>query len=311
MSEQLKIAHVAAVTPKRCGLYETTRDLVAAEREIGIDSFIVDPRQPTLDRGVPIRCASVGECDLLVNHSGLGPYDNSGKPVVHCLHGRPESSFRLERLGQSDVYSYLLRIRHEEQFKRFVTFWPETVPYWRMLLPSVEVVSAPVDLKAWTPDGPSGYDFHGHKAKFNVVCTDGWREDVTPFNAVHAFYNSVIKRPDAKLHLYGVPDNRRGIDALLLPLKERGCLGEVLGWVDGLANVYRAADLLITSHDMATRSVREARACGCITDCAHGLSIRKEGVSYDNNARKIAEEFYDSLNTAKQMLRIYEEVLGE
>ena len=45
----MKVAHLAIVTPGRVGLYETTRELVAALRARGVDSCIVDPTQATND----------------------------------------------------------------------------------------------------------------------------------------------------------------------------------------------------------------------------------------------------------------------
>jgi hypothetical protein len=50
----MKLAHIAIVTPHRAGLYETVRDLVAAERAAGVDAVIVDPNTQNEDRGVPI-----------------------------------------------------------------------------------------------------------------------------------------------------------------------------------------------------------------------------------------------------------------
>ena len=56
----MRIAHAAIATPRKCGLYETTRELVAAERALGVDARIVDPAPnekvgiKNHDRGVPI-----------------------------------------------------------------------------------------------------------------------------------------------------------------------------------------------------------------------------------------------------------------
>ena len=40
----MKIAHIVHVTPGACGMYETARDLVIAERAVGIDARLVDIR---------------------------------------------------------------------------------------------------------------------------------------------------------------------------------------------------------------------------------------------------------------------------
>ena len=172
----MKLAHIAIVTPHRAGLYETVRDLVAAERGLGVDARIVDPQATCVDRGVPTGFQfEPGEYDAIVNHSGIGAYSErvkkSGKPVIHCMHGRPESSFRLEELKRAPVYSFLKAAGEDPMYRRFVTFWPEFVPYWSLILPAdrIRTVTAPVDLQAWTPDGPTGYKFNGRKGAINVV----------------------------------------------------------------------------------------------------------------------------------------------
>ena len=92
----MKLAHLAIVTPHRAGLYESAREIVAAEVQLGESAYIVDPQQPRFDRGAPIGNGLVEQADVIVSHSGLNSYNNCGKPVIRCLHGRPESSFLLE-----------------------------------------------------------------------------------------------------------------------------------------------------------------------------------------------------------------------
>jgi len=124
---------------------------------------------------------------------------------------------------------------------------------------------APVDLGAWSPNGPSGYRFNDKGGEINVVSTDAFRSDIDPFAAVSAFIYLAKNwnRPSIKLHIYGGDVTGKGWGALLKPLIDNNQLGETVGWVKGLANVYRAADLMITPHHIQVRSVREAMACGC------------------------------------------------
>jgi len=42
--KMLNIAHIVPVTPYRNGMYETARELVAAEMALGVNAHIVDPR---------------------------------------------------------------------------------------------------------------------------------------------------------------------------------------------------------------------------------------------------------------------------
>lgn len=273
----MKLAHLAIVTPGRCGLYETTRELVAGLRALGIDSRIVDPKRETNtlhpaaaeDRGAPLAdMAWALTADVLVNHSGYDntPLQDSGQPVVHVAHGRPRSSFLSETSGSTPIYSYHYAKNRDPRFKAVVTFWPEHEPYLRVMFPdkTVHVVTAPVDLAAWSPEGPAGYRFGGKRGGINLVSTDAWRDDVDPFLTINAAALFARKNPGTKLHVYARPATRtKGWDALLRRLADDGSLGEVKPWVAGLANVYRAADAMVTPNTIATRSVRESMACGC------------------------------------------------
>lgn len=328
----MKVAHVAVVTPHRAGLYETCRDLVEAERGLGVDARIVDPVNEvvTTDRGVPVVDRSfVGECDVVVNHSGLSKeLDKTRLPIIHILHGRPYGSFLLEQSGRISIYSYLRRVRMDPRFKLFVTFWPEFVLHWGMLLPrhKLRCVSAPVDLERWSPDGPDGYGFHGHKGKINVVCSDMWRDDKTPYHVIHAFLVFASGADGVKLHVYGSPRKGTAWAVLKSLLEKAGVLGEVpVGIVKGLQNVYRVADCVISGHRMATRSVREPLACGCNVvmapgNCytpyqadpedleAYAVQIAR-AVSGRAENRKVAEVFFDPRDTARQFIGLINEVV--
>lgn len=276
----MKLAHIVAITPRRCGLYETTRELVEAERKLGVDARMWDSRKldkrtcyPTgsnEDRGAWITedIEWVKQADCLINHSGLGHEleINSTNPVIHVAHGRPLSSFLSEINGQAPVYSYHYTKNKDTRYKAVVTFWPEHIPYLEIMWPDTPVhsIPAPVDLKAWTPDGPSGYKFGRMRGEINVVVTDANRDDVIPFNVVNAFAVYARTHPLAKLHIYAFQKGKRGWPALLKAIQDKGNLGECKTWLaSGLDHIYRAASMLITPHKIHVRSMREAMACGC------------------------------------------------
>lgn len=321
----MRVAHIAVATPKRCGLYETTRDLVVGLRDLDVDSRIVDPTKATNalypktpdDRGAPLADLDFAlSADVLVNHSGLGKeLEDSKAPIVHVAHGRPRSSFVTEANGGTPIYSYHYAKNNDPRFRSIVTFWPEHIPYLQVMFPSKSVVhvQAPVDLDRWTPDGARGYDFHGKRGRINVVCADPWRDDVDPFTAVNAFALWAREVPGARLHVYGAPANLRGWAALFQRLRDDGNMGEICRWVDGLDHVYRAADLALTANAIATRSVREAMACGCPVARVAGAVLN--GFREDFRAalstpryevRQKAEEQFDSRETAKQFKAVLE-----
>ena len=267
----MKIAHVSLVTPRKCGLYETARELAYGLRQLGHDARFVDPVPKKtmlavgeIDRGVPISDMEWGcEADVLINHSGYDktPLEKTNQPIIHVAHGRPLSSFLSERNGSTPIYSYAIQRSGYARFKAVVTFWPEYEPYLEKLWAPKKVftVSSPVDLNYWSP-GKSDYNFAGLGGKVNVVMADPWsRVDVSPLPCLHAFLLFADKVEGAKLHLFALDGNMKGITALTHRMN--GTLGVRQGWAADLRSVYRSADLLITPHKIYTRSIREALAC--------------------------------------------------
>jgi glycosyltransferase involved in cell wall biosynthesis len=323
----VRVAHLVVVTPGRCGLYETTRELVAGLRAQGVDSRMVDPTREknklhpagTEDRGAlfaPMDWAL--QADVISNHSGYDntPLEKSHHPVVHVAHGRPRSSFISEAKGSTPIYSYWYQKSKDPRFAAVVTFWPEHEPYLQVMMPDkpIHVVQSSVDLKAWTPDGPSGYGFHGKNGRINIVSTDAFRDDIDPFIPLHAAALWARKAKGVKIHVYAKPAKSKGWDALLRRIQDDGNLGEVCGWTTGLANVYRAANFMITAQDIATRSIRESMACGCpvvrMHDLDHGWEQRMlDGLMTNRKGvRHVAEISFNPQETVKQFKAVLEAV---
>jgi glycosyltransferase involved in cell wall biosynthesis len=251
--------------------------LVAGLRRLGVDSRLVDPQPDknpvkfvgTEDRGALV--ANMGwaiEADILVNHSGYDntPLEKSSHSVVHIAHGRPRSSFLSEVQGSTPIYSYWYSKSKDPRFAAIVTFWPQHKPYLEVMFPgkTVHYVPSSVDLEAWSPNGPSGYKFGGKKGEINLVLTDAFRDDIDPFVPLHAAALFARRVKGTRIHVYAYPKSKpKGWGALFRRLTEDGSMGELQGWVGGLANVYRAASVMLTPQEIDTRSVREAMACGC------------------------------------------------
>ncbi len=314
------IAHLAVISPKRCGLYETMRELVSAERALGHDARIVDPvkEQVGEDRGVPFASYDWADsADVLMSHSGLADrFEGDCEiPVIHVAHGRPRSTFLTELGGGPPIYSYWYHKNRDERFRAVVTFWKEHVPYLEAIWSDTPVhfVPASVDLEAWTPDGPKGYGFRGLAGKTNIVCTDVWRADIDPFLCVNAMILYCRKHPGTRFHMYGTDKNKKGWSAMMKTLQNEGGLGEVLPWVHGLANVFRAADATISPHTIATRSVRESMACGCpvAKGCTGPVELcdrLEEVLTHDrSDVRRQAEQLFDLAQTGRAMVSVIEE----
>ena len=296
----MKILHAAAITPHGCGLYETARDLAAAERELGHDARLIDSTKPHNDRGVPTGNGYdfIKECDVIVSHSGPSKeMCKSGKPIVQIRHGRPRSTFLIESHGEGKIYSYLRNMRADKQHVAWVTMWPEHKPYWELVLGrEVHVIPPPVDLKAFTPDGPKGYNWHGKGGAINVVVADMWRKDKDPFDVINGFAVFAKTHPGSKLHVFGNTSGMKAWPTLAACLTEHGWLGQTPGHVTGLANAYRAADMVITPHTCAVRTIREALACGCPVVCGSGIAGYLSFSALSDHPATFADAMHRCLN---------------
>jgi len=323
----MRIAHAAIATPRRCGLYETVRDLAAAERDLSADARIVDPAPMKgfphngEDRGVPIADMDWGvTADVVISHSGHDktPLAETDQPIIHVAHGRPLSTFMGERGGKAPGLTYQTQRRHHARYKVVVTFWPEYLSYLRNIWGEkpVHVIPAPCDLDYWTP-GESSFDFNGRRGEFNVVMLDPWsREDSSPYHSIHAFCLFQRMVPGARLHMYAWDGNKKGLTGITNLLGKGG--GTISRWARDVRSILRAADMLITPHRIYTRSIREAMACGTQVvsgkDC-HPEEIEQfaekmvERMEHPLPVRERAERLFNPRYTAKAMIRICESVL--
>lgn len=317
----MKIAHFCVITPNRCGLYETARETVKGLRDLGIDSRLVDPDKKNNklhpntdnDRGAAIASLLWAQtADLFVSHSGLGDFEkNSDQPIIHVAHGRPKSSFLSEKNGGIPVYSYAYKKNKDPRFKTVVTYWPEHEQYLRAIWPNtpIEVITAPVDLDLWKPEGRK-HNFNGKGGVKNIIITDPPRDDIDSFDALNAFILYNRKYPGSKLHIYAMGKEKKGWGVLIQQIKDENGLGEVLPWVKGLDAVYRAADLTLTCNQIDTRTVRESMACGCPVLKVKDINPEEIRLKLQQDRREARKEAFnfDMKKTAKDFLRVIQNV---
>lgn len=322
----MKVAHVCIVTPGRCGLYETARELVAGLRDLRVDSRLVDVPAAnkvypngylgSVDRGAIM--ADMGwavQADVIVNHSGFDgtPLQGTNQPVIHVAHGRPRSSFLCESKGSTKIYTYHYNKNFDDRWKAVVTFWPEHSKFLKVMFPDKMVYDVPasVDLSYWS-DGESDYDFHGNKGDINVICADPKRDDNDAFEAMSAFALWARTKVNAKLHLFGAPEDMAGYTPILTRISKDGNMGLIHRWSNKLREAYRAADFAITSSGIDTRSVREAMACGCpvvqLDPLLKGFERDFDDALVASRAetRELAVSRFNPVETARQFKRVLE-----
>lgn len=271
----MKLVHVAPFAPGRCGLYETVRDLVLGERRLGHEAILVDsgvigegPHYGQSD-GELTSCppSAAHDADILITHTSPSSEVvaiSKNAPVLHVIHGRPESSFRLSvKGGDSPVYDIYASWAKDGKVARWLTLWPEHLPYWQAIIPADKLFSTtapPCDLSRWKKDGlKHTWSVSGEK---NILVADTWRDDSDPYHILHGLMLAAEKRPGIKIHIYAMQTPLGPWEHILRKLRVIGALGETCGMMRNIDQRYRAADLVVTPHRIATRIVREAAACG-------------------------------------------------
>jgi len=307
---KLRICHVAPVTPGQCGLYETARELAAAEQDMGHRVYIVDPRPYEREEHKAFqtfKCSSCGEenkveigknvvtarpadwsadrevciapiseiarSDVVISHSGMSEdeFGDFDTPRIHVAHGRPNSSYRIQRSGKGPILQTYHNMMKDARWKKMVTFWPGYGDYLSLLFPRVVEMNPFVDLNHWQrQDTGWDWDWDGKGGETNLLICDIWRMDKDPYFALHGAFQYAKEHEGTKIHLYGCDQNPLGRDTIIQCLKEHGVLGDVKAMVKDLRPAYSAADSMITPHRIATRTVREALACGCNVVAANG-----------------------------------------
>ena len=351
----LKIAHYLNFAPHQAGIYGTATDLVRAERKQGLDVQVVDYGN---GMNPPQRHSRVGcvdgdittiapdaamDSDVIVRHSALPQkVFDSDIPLVMPFHGAPEYTFMLEHTGNTAVLKELFVSTKNPRYKAFITFWKENLFYWEAMFPGKKIfyVPASVDLDKFNPGGKL-YEFP-EPGKINIVIAGVWRKEyTTPYSVLFAAAKFVRdKCPEARIQVFGVPadhkkyvKNTGPVNRTLLALRKIKAVGGCYRIVPNLDEIYRSADMAITQHTIASRTVREALASGCPLVAAAGCKytpykadprdtdgfvkaiekcykdIMKNRQAVRDQARATAEREFSLDKVGKAMKRVFEYAL--
>lgn len=272
----MRVAHFALMSPNLAGLYGTVKDLIAGERYHGVDADIIDYGFEGREEGRMLedgwlKCVpweSALQADLVIRHSATPKSVTRKVPFMLALHGRPINTFLLSYTEgrKNPIIETLYQATQEPMFRGFISFWPHNTRIWQEILRPFPVyqVPSPVDLERFSPFGPR----HSFKdGDFNVLVADMWREDSCPatpfFNALEAAARLESKTGiDVKVNIVGTPPRARELLKLIKSQTKSRHMGEIFPMVANIELLYRAADLVYTSHVIATRVVRESLACG-------------------------------------------------
>ncbi len=240
------------------GLNRAVEELVDAEKRIGLDSILLDPRVGLeIDAGEGV--------DVHVIHSNL-PDGYHGHPrKVFFAHASPEHCVTYELRAAADMpfsaTMYWLRAAEVT-----VTQWPRHKRIWDLYLPAgreVELVPAGIDTRVWNPEGPK-IDLPG---KPSFLYSESWFEIKRPTEFMWAFCALARdkKGSAAKVHFLNVPEGQMPFWSTNLEhMNLRRWVVTFQGWQQDMAPVYRGANVLIQPSLCGdfSRTCLEALACG-------------------------------------------------
>jgi len=297
----MKIAHFGNFCPNRAGIHTAARDLILAERSVGMESNYIDygsepdctfSRVWMKDGDVETVSPdwAINEADIIVHHSAIPPrVQETGKPIVMYLHGRPEYSFMLDWGKKTGCLREEMHRVTLPQYKKFITFWKEHVNYWKYLFPGrkIGLVTPPVDLKRYSVKGKT-YQFKPEEnGTPNILICDMWREDITPFNTTIAAIKFAEEYcPAAKIHIMAVPVPGKSnpvIDPMFANLRKSGFIGKIAIIISNLDEIMRASDILVSPVGIETRTILEASALGLPVVAGTGCSL----ASFTSDPRSI------------------------
>jgi glycosyltransferase involved in cell wall biosynthesis len=321
-------------------MYHTTKDLVEAQRAVGIDCALIDAMDPTPKTDGTFSSEGyqwADTADVYAMHLAVPePYMNDGTPTVMFLHGHPLYSMQVELYGLEEgngrPFTTICNYFRRTQPTRFVSFWREDQgAFWETLDAGRDRVRyVPRGIMfgdQWVPEGPQR-ELEGDPC---IVIADQFRvfKDLLP--CLYGAFLYWQRNPKARLYLYGLPPVKsRERDCLDRWLLSTGLHGAVAGMeeiVSYLPEVFRRADVLVSNVTCESRVVVEAAACGCKVvapwenACAyvdkpwrpdHFAEAIAQAVALDTDRATIAAQTrarYDMRVAAEALKSVYEELL--
>jgi glycosyltransferase involved in cell wall biosynthesis len=337
----MRIAHWSIFAPHRSGMYETTRDLILAQRDIGIDCAMIDAQEGKVKTDGTFRTEEfryADTADIYVMHLAIPePYLSDGTPVVIALHGNPLYSMQTEL--------YHLEPHNDTPFTTVLRYFSRTAPTWFASMWREEQGAywdaidgdrhrmryIPRGIRfadIWTHDGP-GRDLAGDPC---IVIADQFRYFKDAIPCLWGAYQYWRQNPGARVYLYGLPPRGNGsrdtLDRWVTESNLHRMIGGAFGVVDYLPEVFRRADVLLSTVTGESRVVLEAQACGCPVvapwidadasvarfwdpqDIADAIdNVTRSRAGRDRRARLVREK-YDIAATARGWQALYEEIMA-
>jgi len=320
----LKIAHWCLFGPKLSGMYETTRELIAAENQIeGVLAGLCETPPPTAPKAVVKKAAEGGAvdafhpemrtqdwgwamkwADIHVIHSTMSNNVAELKPKAFFAHGTPEACLENELMPDDKRKSFSSSADWMNRFEASFVTSKRAEEIWKVFDPTGEKIhriSKGIDLSWWVRSSMK-QDLEGSPS---VLYGEIWRNIKHPFYLFYALNEIYEENKGIKLNVWGCNIKQPFWQELMKRANFDAFMGKhgIRGIVDYPEHYYSRGDVYFGSaiYGDLSRSMQEATACGCpvITwnSDPHG----------DSHAYRYAEAFsIESL--ADKIMEVWEEV---
>jgi hypothetical protein len=347
----MNIAHIAPFAPSQCGLYEAARDMSKADVLAGHQVYFVDAGIPNKDGRAPSKVGAVdercgfklvtaspetlNEADIIIMHTGV--YDNwlvkNQAPILWMIHGKPLDCYRPEQNGDRASYSLYKDVMSWKRAKKAIYFWEEFKPFWTPIIDESkhEIFDYPVIDQGRFVNTGTKYTIQ-NPGTYNVLICDSIRADIDMFELTICCIEAAKQIPGIKFHFFATElPLKNCLNDLYLELKKYNGLGDVVGRVTNMEDVYRSMDLTFSPNRIINRCVAESLCCGVPVLSELGCKVANY-TCYVPNPKKVVEalktfvndfksnkidktkilktaENFSLENYSKRMNKIYEEVL--
>lgn len=322
-------------------MYETSRDIVIGQRKIGIECGMIDAHNQIQQTDGSFSTENVRYADLAdvyVMHLAVPePYLSDGTPVVIALHGNPLYSMQSELYGlepgNTEPFTTILRYFQRTSPTWFASMWEEEQgSYWDAIDGARERMRyIPRGIHfgdKWTPQGEQK-DLDGDPC---IVIADQFRLFKDALPVLWGAYHYWMRNPKARIYLFGLPQQghecRTRLDRWIGESNLHRMIGGTFGVVNYLPDVFRRADVLLSTVTGESRVVLESMACGCKTvapwpgstvpvDRFWEPPLVADAIEDALSDRETREERSDMIRsafpleaTARGWQKLYEEILG-
>lgn len=342
------IAHWAVFSPRKSGLYETTKELIQYENRMdNVIAGLIDPNNKKggqADRSSDPHLVSQShdwafrDANIHMIHSSLTGISGRLEPNIFFMHGSPEACLWSELEPFDRGFSLSSAFTFMERSEAMIVFMKRHQYLWKHIAAEkVRLVTKGVDLERWKPEGMR-MNLEGEP---NILFGEVWRMIKDPFLTFFAMDELYKKLPTLRFHPWALASKRRLWNQVIGRAGFHKLLGQyqISGPQAYPEHWYRGGDMLVSPviTGEPSRVLQEALACGCPVigwDCdnfndSHAMKrakpfdprdlaqkcadlweeIQSDGETVKRRARRIAETHFSMKQMAEQVVAIVREVL--